>query len=1161
MKADELFDRCYRLATAKPSPASLRQLHETLVLACSEALRDTPQAFGNLFSQVDYLCRHNGISLRERIAIQLMRRHSNGHIEEKGADSTTTLQHHSTTALQHDSTTALQHDSTTARQHCSTTTLQQEEWCYDLRSLAHFISAVFHVDIPQQLLTLLPVEGRAIVRQQTAKIVRLRCIVDRMERTQDHDTAGSVKITLLYATAADGPVVAVLGEHPELEGVLLCEGMQVNLLDCSVLSADGADVLEVRPRLVVVEPDFLVDISSVAACFQDYGHHPFSYIVNRLKPRDTSQPMLLGNFAGSALDDLIHHPDTFSFSDTLRQSFREQALQFCTCEPFDGQRFKEDAQRQVGNIREAVTLLFSGKADSAQRMGSHYDRSRALLEPSFVCEHLGLQGRVDLMTDDMRLLVEQKSGKNWNIERLMQHLPPVGQHLYSETHYVQLLLYYGVLHYNFQLPADRVDIRLLYSKYPARQGLVVATYYHQLFCEAIGVRNRIVTLERQMARSGFASLMPQLRSGVLLEDPRKSDFFNRYIRPGIDSVLQPLHSLSAAERDYVERMLTFVYREQLAQKTGVQEGQTGAQADLWNMPLSEKLETGCILMGPVVSHDTEHVTLSIDTTAVLPNFRRGDMVYLYHYDTEPDVTASILYKGVIARLTDTEVTVLLNDRQQNGRVFKEGTFAVEHASSDITTTSALRSIMAFCQASRQKRDLLLGLRAPRRDAGITCSRSYHPYYDDVLLKACQSRDYFLLQGPPGTGKTSMALRFFVEESLATAATPADSLLLTAYTHRAVDEICAMLTDATIDYVRLGSPTSCDPRFADRLLDGMLADNPKLSDIRHLLSGKNVVVSTTATLLSRPFIFTLKHFRLCIVDEASQILEPGIIGLLASDSVDRFILIGDHKQLPAVVQQPDDEPRLHDCRLSLFERLLRQEQTAGRTDFTAVLRRQGRMHPDIARFPNEHFYCREQLMPVPLPHQESDATLGYDQPSQDSQDDLLKQQRVLFFPTEEVETNCATRHTTENTTDKANPAEARTVADLLRRVYRLVGADGFDPVHTVGVIVPYRNQIAMIRHEVARLGIAALNNISIDTVERYQGSQRDVIIYSFTIQHPYQLDFLTANSFTEDGHTIDRKLNVAMTRARKQLLMTGNAKVLSKNALFAKLIDLYNYKNF
>jgi superfamily I DNA and/or RNA helicase len=98
---------------------------------------------------------------------------------------------------------------------------------------------------------------------------------------------------------------------------------------------------------------------------------------------------------------------------------------------------------------------------------------------------------------------------------------------------------------------------------------------------------------------------------------------------------------------------------------------------------------------------------------------------------------------------------------------------------------------------------------------------------------------------------------------------------------------------------------------------------------------------------------------------------------------------------------------------------------------------------------------------------------------------------------------------------------------------------------------------MIRREIAQLGIPQLDQVSIDTVERYQGSQRDVIIYTFTVQRPYQLDFLTANCFQEDGYNIDRKLNVAMTRARKQLIMTGNAALLKRNKIFSELIARYS----
>ena len=136
------------------------------------------------------------------------------------------------------------------------------------------------------------------------------------------------------------------------------------------------------------------------------------------------------------------------------------------------------------------------------------------------------------------------------------------------------------------------------------------------------------------------------------------------------------------------------------------------------------------------------------------------------------------------------------------------------------------------------------------------------------------------------------------------------------------------------------------------------------------------------------------------------------------------------------------------------------------------------------------------------------------------DRMLKQHRMIFIPSPECRNL--------DISDKVNTAEA------------------------VGVIVPYRNQIATIRREIEKLGIAELEKISIDTVERYQGSQREVIIYSFTIQNRYQLEFLTGNSFCENGFTIDRKLNVAITRARRQMIMTGNIRTLEKDTVFRNI---------
>ena len=1078
MEAGELYDLCVEIATGAADARANGLMHQVLVTCCAEATRSTGQGYGSLFAQLDYVCRHNRLSARHRAALQQARRHSNAR-----------------------------------------SVPSREELLADVRALSLLIAAVTGTAVPDRLVRLLPAETTTRPADGRADARYLRCIVTGWDQQW------------VFADSDHGPLRIVLGEDEAYVRALLRPGMQLNLLDSKV-GSDAAQPV-VTPGLTVVEPDFLVDVSAVAACFTEHGRQPLTYIANRLKPRPNSQPILLGNFASAALDDIINHGQP-AVNATIMRSFREQALQFCACDPFDGRKFTDDAAVQSRNLKEVVDLLFSS---------GDYDRTKAILEPSFVCERLGLQGRVDLMTTDKRLLVEQKSGRNLRIERhaAIRH---------REDHYVQLLLYYGILRQNFRLRADDADIRLLYSKYPAREGLLVVNYYGQLFREAIRQRNLIVAWEYFVAREGFAAVLP-------------------HVAPRLE--------LSPLEHDYLNRMMTFVYREQLCSKVGVEEGRGGAESDLWNMPLTTKTATGNILAGltltaierstPTGGYDL--LTLSADghgDELLLPNFRRGDSVYLYAYEGEPDVRRSILFKGTLQAISSDRLTVRLNDAQQNVHVFGGTTWAVEHGGGDAGTRSNARGLLQLMTCAASRRHLLLGQRPPVANTSLQLTRSYHPHYDEVLLRAKQARDYFLLVGPPGTGKTSMALRFLVEEELASLQTsrpqpPADgvaAILLTAYTNRAVDEICGMLTEAGLDYLRLGNETSCDARFRSRLLDVALGSSATLAAVRSRLAATPIVVGTTSMLQARPFIFSLKRFSLCIVDEASQILEPAIVGLLSQD-IGRFILVGDHKQLPAVVQQPAaqtrvSEPRLlaiglTDCRHSLFERLLRWEQQCERTQFTGILRRQGRMHPDVAAFPNRMFYRREQLLPVPLAHQ-TDTSLHYDLPARDALDQLLQRERVAFFdlPHPAAEARFA----------QCSPTEAAAVAVLLSRIHRFYGAR-FDADKTVGVIVPYRNQIALIRREIERLQLAGLERVSIDTVERYQGSQRDVIIYSFTVGRAFQLDFLTDNCFEEDGCTIDRKLNVALTRARKQMLMVGDARILRKNGIFRELITFYEKK--
>ena len=1045
INAKEQYDILQELAAGKPSTVNLRQLHEVIKLCAAEGCRSQGGTFGNLFSQIDYVCKHYGLKAQQKWAIQQARRHSNGN-----------------------------------------ETLSLDDWHYDLRAVTLLISTIFHEDVPGSLLQLLPVNLQPQPTQLNINKRYIRCIVRSYDDKTITADSEEGEIVIDYGNTDGGRDFAYLQK-------ILREGMQLNLLDCHYDE-------KIVPGLIVVEPDFMLDISSLAACFTAYGHHPLLYTVSRLKSRPNTQATLLGNFAGTALDDIIHNPQV-TLQQSLQRSYREQAERFAACEDFNKESFEQAAATQMENIRQTFKTL-----------NSYLLTLNSLLEPSFVCEHLGLQGRVDLMTADMSLLVEQKSGKNQKIE--YQSHDTHGLQL--ESHYVQLLLYYGILRYNFNKSDNQVDTRLLYSRYAPEKGLIAVNYYRTLFREAIKLRNQIVATELLIARDGFGRIIPLLNADIIYKGVARDGYFHRYILPELLTLNSYLLTLNPLERAYYESMMTFVYREQRAQKLGSSE-QTlhhagGCSSDLWLMPLNEKQEQGNIIMPlHIIQREktdpdggynlitlrfvTSHNTSPLGTL----NFRKGDMIYLYQYDEEPTVRKSILYKGSLEDIHDGKVIIQLNDGQQNESVFalSDKTWAIEHGGSDVGTNSNIRSIHQFIQSSPRKKALLLGQRTPEADTSLVLSQSYSPYYDDILLKVKQARDYFLLVGPPGTGKTSMALRFMVEEELKR--TDTSSILLMAYTNRAVEEIRSMLEDAC------------------------------LADDERILTG------TTSMMQARPFLLEGHHFSLAIIDEASQVLEPGLIGLLSSEQIDHFVLIGDHKQLPAVVQQNPEESiidnpllrniGLNDCRQSLFQRLYNWEVRQQRTQFIGILHRQGRMHPDVAQFASSHFY-NTWLQPVPLPHQQ-ETLLSYDLPSQDATDDILKTRRMVFFDAQ----------------------ASNLTIDLALRIRRFYG-DHFNPEKTLGIIVTYRHQIAAIRE--------ALPDISIDTVERYQGSQRDVIIYDVGVSRQYQLDFLTASTFTDDeGQTVDRKLNVALTRARKQMIIVGCSSILRQNTLYRQLIDNFS----
>ena len=1113
LQSFDLFNRIERIhhqPTAAPDNLQAKYilLHKVLEQACYELTTGVTLSFANLFSRLDYICKEKKMTPSDRYAIQTMRRNCNAAMGDR-----------------------FQAD--------------MQEYLYDLRALVRFVSLGFEEDIPASILPEIPHSNRPYQGTRLSHIPYIRASVTSWNDTQIFAATDSETDPFIIINYAKG---GYDGDLLYLKD-LLSENLPLNLLDVRVDEEN-----HYIPNLIVIHPDYLIDISSLAACFREYGHHPLNYFMNKIKPRANTAPILMGNLASQFLDDYINEQpqEPVSYPRTIKKFFAASALDFCTCSlPAD---FHAQAQAQMMNIRSFVH-------DVLPHNIRNFNKKNTLLEASFICEKLGLQGRVDMMQKDFQVLIEQKAGKRDEYHRR-----------HKEDHFIQMMLYQGVLMYNFGQETAHMQTFLLYSKYA--DGLLIEHFAENLFRESIKLRNYIVYNEMRLGDGAIGEIVDSLSTDLLNELQIGGKLWNDYQEPQLQTAINTLKRCTPLERAYFNRFFTFVSKEQILSKTGGSNDASHGFAGNWHIPLHEKLEAGNILTGltiqekqssgPGKGYDLIELHIPAQDEDFLPNFRTGDMVILYAYKEEPDMRKQILMKGNILELQPDRMTLVLRNGQQNKDIIggKEEVFAVEHDFSDTSANNGFRGLYAFLSAQADRKELLLGVRPPTQLEDVKLNGDYGRF-NELILKEKQAKDYFLLVGPPGTGKTSCALRFMVEEALSE---PDTSILLLSYTNRAVDEICAMLTDSGIadrtPFIRIGNELSCDKRFVPYLLKYSLDDCPKLTDIQQKMARTRIFVGTTTAINNRLNLFTLKHFQLAIIDEASQILEPDLIGILSArhqqhNAIDKFVLVGDYKQLPAIAQQSAEEAAvtdlllrnigLEDCRNSLFERLYKSSPDTCRS----ILHKQGRMHPAIAEFPNQTFYYREQLESVPLPHQLEETPYETGLTPQDTIDQLLLERRMVFIPAE------APDHLT--CSDKTNPNEARIVATLLAHIYRLTESR-FDPNRTVGVIVPYRNQIAMIRKEIARLQLPALQDISIDTVERYQGSQRDIIIYSFTIQNFSQLNFLTANTFQEGNFLIDRKLNVALTRARKQLLLTGNPHILGANITFYKLMEYIRLHN-
>jgi DNA replication ATP-dependent helicase Dna2 len=1018
----------------------------------------------------------------------------------------------------------------------------EEYFPYDVKTLIEFIGIIFYMQIPFPVIQLFPIQKKDTKRTKiTSNYIRV--YVNRWDNQFIYGTTSDINgeyIVIDYMSNTN------FGDWSYLN-TILTNNTQLNIVFSKIENGIY------YPELIIFEPDYLIDISSIANCFTQYGNTAYNYLLRKVMPNPNSSSILLGNLASQFLDELINDDsnEVPSYAKIIKKFFEQNALDIATCEDMT-----EDFHRKASNQLRNLAIIIRDKFTELPGL----KLEQLILEPSFFCEILGIQGRMDLLQSDMKILMEQKSGKR-----------AFGSNMHLEPHYVQMLLYLALLHYNYQLKNEDISCYLLYSKYI--DGLIRESSAPKLLFEAIKIRNQIVKGEYYYAEGNVANVFEALSPERLNSKQLTGRLWSEYQYPSLATILNTIHNASELEKAYFYRFFTFVEKEQMLSKIGSPKKEASGFASIWNATVEEKKQTGDIYDNLIIrdklssakgiGYDTVLLQMSQQEINILSNFRIGDIIILYAYSIgkTPNATQTIVIRGAIKDISNDLITIMLRHPQRNTLLFdkdEKWKWAIEHDHIDSSFSSLYRSLFTFLIANKDRRDLLLNRRRPTVDKEVKLNGDYGEF-NECVLKAKQSADYFLLIGPPGTGKTSFGLINILKEELTE---PNSSTLLAAYTNRAVDEICSKLRKNDIPFIRLGSVLSCDKTYVNDLLNNRVKSCRNSAEIKEIIASARVMVGTTSAFTSNINLFNIKNFSLAIIDEASQILEPQLLSLFCSNknginSIKRFVLIGDYKQLPAVVQQNETDSKvedeklieigLTDCRNSLFERLIKLQQD--NDDASYLLIKQGRMHPDISEFPNKTFY-EGKLRPIPLAHQISDILYRiYDESNK--LECRLVQNRVIFIPSLPYETLNV----------KVNINEARIIASVIYSIRNLYKENNipFDPDQTIGVIVPYRNQISMIRQEIDKYKMPELHDITIDTVERYQGSERDIIIFGFTIHQNYQLDFLTSNILIEKGRIIDRRLNVALTRARQQIILTGNESILRNDSIYSQLIDFIKDK--
>lgn len=887
------------------------------------------------------------------------------------------------------------------------------------------------------------------------------------------------------------------------------------------------------PGYIVIMPDMLLDVTAITQVISE-GADPLAVnVIDIYLPKANSDAIILGNIANFFLDEMIRDTNK-PFLEIFKSSFKIYPLEFIQMPDEHLRRLFEKMSAHYANIRKVFEERFP-------RIG--IDRAHCVIEPSYYSPQFGIKGRLDLY-------YENEMEKTASIIELKSNKPFMpNSYGLSSANYHQTLLY-DLLVKSGQGAIYQRSNYILYSG-ESQETLRYAASVEAIQKETIQHRNQLAILQFRLmqqdeenARDLFAEV-----------DPQHYPFIKGYVKKNVEEWHRRYSALSSGEQMYFKSFSAFVTREHTLARIGSDQGDgTGGLAGLWLDTISEKEERYHLLQQlslDLIEQDLHQTRITFNRTEKtnpLANFRAGDIAVMYPFvdENEVDPTKYQLHRASIISIDAEKVVVRLRNMQiHTGQIEKYKLWNLERDMLDSGFRSLYQSLWQLMTADVHTRQTILGVIPPvaiEPKEMIPSPAILSDKQKVIYQSGINAGSLYLLWGPPGTGKTSVMLKSWAWYY---ATQTQYRIALLAYTNKAVDEICEALesSEASIrdQYIRIGSSTATGEKYRHKLFDQVIAPMTSREEIKARLDETRIFVATISSLHGKSGLFDLLSFDVAIMDEASQLLEPAVVGLLTRFR--KTILIGDHMQLPAVSVQPDDmslippeanwnKPiALSDMRMSYFERMIRLYKARGWDHLIGILYEQGRMHKEIMEVINEQVYDGFlETIDAGQQHIPLTAQLG-------EEEHFLFKHRLIYIPSSSELTEIYA---------KTNAFEAKVVTALVAAWQQKIKRENLD--WSIGVITPFRAQIAAITY-LAHQQNLDISQVTIDTVERYQGGARDIIIMSCATNSERAIKKIS--SLTTDG--IDRKLNVAISRARQQFVLIGNEELLEKESGYGDLI--------